>query len=381
MTKTKKFVLPGAIIVIATAAMFVLLSMKTDPPRRPPETPVKYVQTSVVELGLVEARIIAYGRTASVQPVRLTADVSGTLERGDIPFRDAERFRRGDVIIRIDDRQVRLDINTRISELMTALATVLPEIKSTFPEQYPIWQEYFDTIQFDATLPPLPETDDARLKMFLSRYNVFSLYFTIRDFEIQLEKHKIRAPFDGAIISTDVRIGSNAQIGTRLGEIIDLERMEVPLQVQVSDLPWIDSEQSVSLASTELDGSWSASISRVSSDIDERTQTVDVYVTLDGGGASRLLSGLFLEAETGGHTIDNAYTVPPKAVYEERYVYLIENGELVRRRVTIARREIERLIVSDGLDNGDTLVIEPMQGIAPGMRAQPKSTLLPSGDV
>ncbi|MBD3297807.1 MAG: hypothetical protein GF341_04060, partial [candidate division Zixibacteria bacterium] len=63
MTKTRKFVLPGVIIVIAAAAMFVLLGMKTDPPRRPPETPVKYVQTSVVELGPVDARIIAYGRT------------------------------------------------------------------------------------------------------------------------------------------------------------------------------------------------------------------------------------------------------------------------------------------------------------------------------
>ena len=160
MKRSTKILLPVLIIVTGFAAMLLLLSFRTEPPKRVPETPAKVVETAIVELQPVQIRITAYGRVTSAQPVKLYAEVSGTLEEGSVPFKPAQSFSKGDLLLKIDDRQARLNLNSLKSDLMTALANVLPEIKVDFPDDYQVWQDYFDSCRFDEMIAPLPETDN-----------------------------------------------------------------------------------------------------------------------------------------------------------------------------------------------------------------------------
>ena len=69
---------------------------------------------------------------------------------------------------------------------------------------------------------------------------------------------------------------------------------------------------------------------------------------------------------------------PPLSLYKptlEHYVYLIENGKLIRREVSIARHEKNSVIIDEGLSNGDTLVVELLQGVAPGMPAKSRQAI------
>ncbi len=375
MNKATKIILPVAVVAVAALIMFGLLSLRKDPPKRPPESRAKIVETVTVELHEVPSTITAYGRVTSSDPIVLYAEATGTLEPGDLPFKPAQTFRKGDLLVKIDDRQTRLNLNTTKSDLMTALARVLPEIKADFPDEYPVWQTYFDDLDFDSGLAPLPETVDSRVKMYLSRFNIYKLYFTILDFEISLDKHSIRAPFDGSIVSTALRTGSTANKGTRLAEIISLEDMEVAAQVAAEDLVWIDKGQAIRLTSTESGGSWTGRIVRVGSNIDSRTQTVDVHIAVAASESQPLLSGAFLQAHIPGKTIANAFPVPPRAVYEDRFVYVIVDGLLQRREVVVERREREAVIVSSGLSSGDILVSEIMQGVEPGMPATSQASV------
>ena len=143
-----------------------------------------------------------------------------------VPFRPAQSFSRGDLLLKADDRQVKLDISSRKSEFLTALAVALAEIKSDTPDEYKAWRDYFDAIEFDEKLAEMPATDDPRIKLLLSRLNVYKLYYDIRDLEITLEKHHFYAPFDGSIISADMREGTTARGGSHLGRIINLEELE-----------------------------------------------------------------------------------------------------------------------------------------------------------
>ena len=68
----------------------------------------------------------------------------------------------------------------------------------------------------------------------------------------------------------------------------------------------------------------------------------------------------------------NAFAVPRKAIYEDAFVYVISNGVFDYRRVDIARRESEYVIVTGGAKEGELLVTELLQGIAPGMAARAK---------
>lgn len=373
MKKSTTIVLPAAIILAGLLAMFILLNMREDTPRRPAEARPKIVETAAVALGPVETEIVAYGRAVTAQPIQLYAEVTGTVESGTIPFKPAQSFSEGDLLVKIDARQARLDLNSAKSRLMTALASVLPEIKVDFPDEYQVWQDYFNALAFDQPIEPLPEAANQKIRLFLSRFQVYQLYFSVRDLEIRLDKHYFHAPFDGSILSTALRVGSTARNGQLLGEIISLEEMEVAVPVKANDLRWIDRNRPVRFVSSEIDGEWTGRIVRIGSDINDRTQTVEVFIAVDAGLESPLLNGVFLEAHIPGREIAGAFTISPRAIYEDRYVYVIEDGQLDRREVEIVRRENDRVIIAGGLNNGEVVVSEIMQGVAPGMPAQSKN--------
>jgi len=367
-------IIPIVILAVGFIAMRVLTSFKTDPPRRKPEPRPKIVEAKEVSLKDISAQIIAYGRVTSSQPVILNSEVEGTLMKGNIPFRPAQSFTRGDLLIKIDDRQIRLDINTAKSDMLNALALVLPEIRVDFPEEYEVWQHYFNSCGFDKRLPNLPEAANQKIKLYLSRFEVYKIYFTVRDLEILLEKHFFYALFDGSIVSTDLRVGSNVRSGTRLGKIINLENLEAELPIPAEDIQWIDKSRPVVLTSTEIAGEWPGKIKRIGKSIDIQTQTVQVFISLDESRDSNLYDGVFVKALIPGLTIKNAVSLPRKALYEEKFIYLIKDGRLDYREVKIARKETNSIIVTGGIQDGESIVTEVLQGVAPGMLARAKSS-------
>jgi len=149
--------------------MQVLLNLRSATPQRKPQPRPKIVEADIVKLANVSSKIVAYGRLKTAQPVILYSEVSG-------------------------NRQIRLDLNSAKSDFLTALASVLPEFKVDFPEEYEVWQEYFNNCGFDKKIDPLPETENQKIKLYLSRFNVYKLYFQVRNLEIRLSKHFFMPP-------------------------------------------------------------------------------------------------------------------------------------------------------------------------------------------
>ena len=370
MRKKVFIVLPFFILLAGFIAMKVLVGLKEEVPEKEIKPHSKTVQAAVVRLKDIPAEITAYGRLTSSQPVIMFSEVNGTLMKGNVDFKPAQLFKKGDLLIRVDDRQMRLDINTSKSDLLNALASVLPEIKVDFPEEYEIWQKYFNECRFDKRISALPEAANQKIRMYLSRFNVYKLYFTIRNLEIRLDKPFFYAPFNGSIVSTDLRVGSNVRSGTRLGEIINLENMELKIPVPDVDLQWIDYAESVVLSSAETAGQWTGSIKRIGKAIDTKTQTVEVFIVFNESGEDNLYDGMFLKAVIPGKIIKRAVSIPRKVLYKEHFVYMIKDGRLDYREVKIARRENNSVIVNGGIQDGDVIVMEMMQGVASGMPAK-----------
>jgi len=374
MKKIAIILTPIVLLVLGFVTMRVLSSFKEEKPKRSVPIQPRIVETSVVELEEVSARLVTYGTLASRQPVNLIAEVSGTIMEGDIPFQPAQSFRKGDLLLMVDDRQVNLELNSTKSDLMTALSSLMPEIKVGSPEIYQRWQSYFDGIAFDRPLAELPTVTDQRIKSLLARYNIYKLYFSVRSLEIRAAKHRFIAPFNGSILSTQSRPGSVASPGTRLGEIINLDELEVEVKIPAQDVRWITIGSAALLIADNGASSWSGTMSRIGNAIDERSQSIPAYIRLSDDSEIKPIIGSFLEIQIAARVIPNAIEVPRKAVYEESYVYLIEDGMLTETPVGIGFDEGEFYVITDGLSNGDTLVTQLLQGVSSGMPAIPAST-------
>jgi len=367
--KAKQIIIPASILIAGFLLMVIFLNLKSEPPKRERIIRPKTVQAKIVELENINSEITAFGRLASSQPVILYSEVAGILEKGNISFQSASSFKKGDLLIKVDDRQVQLDLNSTKSDFLNALATVLPEIKVDFPDEFEKFQNYFNSCDFESKLKPLPKTNNQKIKFFLTRFNVYKLYYSVKNLEIRLEKHYFYAPFKGSIVSADLHTGSSVRSGSKIGEIINLENLEVEIPVATQDIQWIKHNKHVILTSSEIEGQWLGKIKRIGKSIDEKTQTVQVFVSVENKNRDYLINGVFLKASIPGNIIEKALSVPSRAIYNENYVYLVKNKKLEFRKVDVVRRQSENVIVTGNLQNGDTLVTDLLQGVASGMPA------------
>ena len=361
---------PVIIVVLAYLIMKVLTSFKEEQPKRTAVVKPRLVETQIVDLGDVQASLKTFGTLASSQPVSLISEVSGTLKPGTIKFQPAQSFKKGDLLLKVDDRQIKLQLNSTKSDLLTALATLMPEIKVSNPEIFQTWQSYFDSISFEKSIGPLPGANDQRLKALLARYNIYKLYFTVQDLEIRAAKHYFYAPFNGSIVSAQLRVGSTAAPGTRLAEIINLDELEVEIQVPAADIGWIRTNSKVDLTTPDGSVKWLGHIDRIGNVIDTRSQSIFAYIKLDDTADVTPTAGIFLQADIVAETIPNAIKVARKAVYEESYVFLVQDSKFVHRDINIAFEEGDFYILNGGLAPGDTLVSELLQGVSAGMPAK-----------
>ncbi len=373
--KFKAVLIPVAIIIASIIIMIALFSLRSDPPKAPAVPQTKIVDIEVAHLQDIESEIVGLGRLTSALPLVLFSEVSGTVMEGTVPFQPAQSFRKGDLVLKIDDRQIQLDIKSAKSEFLNALSSVLPEIKIDFPKDFEVWQSYFDQCDVYSPLPPLPETENQKIKLYLSRFNVYKLYFSVRNLEIRLEKHYFYAPFSGSIISADLRVGSIARNGSRLGKVINLDNLEVEIPIPAEDIVWIDKTKPVILISEEMGKQWQGTIARIGNSIDPKTQSVSLFVRLNISNRGEIFEGIFLKARISGKIVKNAILIPRKILYQENYIYFIKNGRLDYRPVEISRLQTDSVIVSEGISQGDTIVTEVLQGVASGMLARPKSIL------
>jgi hypothetical protein len=144
----------------------------------------------------------------------------------------------------------------------------------------------------------------------------------------------------------------------------------VEIQVAVEELQWIDRSKPVEFTSSEFSGNWGGWIKRIGSSVDDRTQTVSVFMSINSNSKLPLIDGKFLEAKISGKIVEDAYPIPRRAVYGENIVYKVKDGLFENAAITIAKNEPKFIIANGGLSDGDTLVVDVLQGISPGMAAE-----------
>ncbi len=184
--------------------------------------------------------------------------------------------------------------------------------------------------------------------------------------ERDLERTIIRAPYDGQVLEQLVDVGQFVTQGTPLGKIFAVDYVEIRLplperEMQFLNLPERFRDGQVSTASAPVtlkslvDGkpaSWTGSIVRVESAIDESTRQItavaqvnDPYARQEDGKPT-LKIGQFLEAEIEGEKLADVFIIPRRAVRAGNEIILI-TGE----------NKLRRLTVDPLISNGDQIVI------------------------
>jgi hypothetical protein len=80
-----------------------------------------------------------------------------------------------------------------------------------------------------------------------------------------------------------------------------------------------------------------------------------------------LLIGEFIRAEIQGHELEGVYSIPRKALHENDFVWIAQNEQLEIRKVEVLWRDADRILIREGLVDGEQLIVSdmttPIQGV------------------
>lgn len=366
-----------ALIVLAVFAGVAWLILKNPPEgQRGGPPPARAMSVEVFELArsAYQVQLASFGTVAPSTQTVLIAQVGGQILEVSDNFADGGFFSKGDVLLVLDPRD--FEVNVAINEASVADAQQSIEEEQARAEQAARdWKRLGNTGEPSALVLRAPQLAAAEARLASARA-------TLDGARLALERATVRAPYDGRVLQQRVDLGQVVNAGTQLADIYATDFVEVRLPLRNADLKFFDLPEGSSdleyLPDVEIISelgepeTWLGKIVRTEGAIDATARQLHVIAQIDEpfsatAGKRPLKIGEYVTARLAGRQLADARVVPVEAIYQNSFVYVVEEGVLARRNVTIDwQNEIETL-VSNGVEFGDQIVTTPMGQVTSGL--------------
>ncbi|GAB1372219.1 efflux RND transporter periplasmic adaptor subunit [Candidatus Kapaibacterium sp.] len=364
----RKLIISLAGFVIIIALSFVMFKMMTAKKAKEPSLvkmdAVKYVKVIAASYSDNKFRITPSGRLNSKNSAEIFSEVQGTLDLNTNRFKVGNSFRKGEILMSLDNEEFRFQLNAQKSEFLNLMAVALPDIKLEFPGAYNKWVKFTENIDINKPLPELPGYEQGKEKFFLAARKVLSQYYAIKNLEVRLSKYIIRAPFDGVVTMSMIEPGTLVRVGQKLGEIAGTGVFELEISLSPADADLISPGAQIKVLGDNKE--YNGSLIRKSSTLDPATQTVKIYIQVSG---SELSDGMYMLAEISGKNIPASFVLPRKALVNNSFVYVDNNGKLERRDIKVLALSENEAYIS-GPQIGEKVIIDALVNPVLGMKVQ-----------
>jgi len=391
--KYKKILVP-VIIIIATIALMMLIfnNPPTSQRAKPSKAPQMTVATTTLAPQSYQVIIQSFGtvkpRTQSV----LFAQVSGQINHVSKQFRAGGFFEQGDILMQLDDRDHRAEVKIAQASLMSAKQNLQEEV-ARVKQAKADWKRLGNGNAPNALVLRQPQLESAKAQ-------VLSAEAQLDKVKLSLERTKIIAPYAGRILKKNVDIGQVISSNTQLADIFAVDYVEIRLPIKNKDLPLMklpeeyrnahelfeasinNSDQTTKnnplisnvIISSDLMGAqvWQGKIVRTESAIDEMSQQLYVVAQIirpyDGvyNQGAQIKMGQYVTAQITGREVENALIIPSSAIYQGSYVYIVQDGLLMRKEIQIGWQNGTESIITHGLTTGDKLVLTSLGQVSSG---------------
>lgn len=302
------------------------------------------------------------GRVIPKNTTQLFAEVPGKLRPGGILFKPGVSFAKGDILLKIESEEFRLGLEAQRSAFLNALTSIMPDMKSDFPESYPDWLSYVEQYKSGDTLAPLPEPQSNKEKYYITTYQIYNQYFTIKAQEERLSKYTITAPYAGTITQANIDVGSMISPGQPLGTIIHRYSYELEAGVNLETESQIKIGDRITFTSNDIPGTWVGTVVRKNKVIDPTTQNIPVYLQLKG---KDIRAGMYLEGSYDFGKYTDVAILPSKAIKRDNSVLLLKDNTIEGRQIQPLEFQTESVVIQ-GLQEGDVIILNdfdyPVEG-------------------
>jgi membrane fusion protein (multidrug efflux system) len=237
----------------------------------------------------------------------------------------------------------------------------------------------------DQARSELARNRDLHERGLISASSFDKLQYTLEALEATYELSRleygyatIRAPIAGFVASREVKPGQHLSVDDVAFRITDTRELVAYLQIPQAELQKFSAGDTatVEVASTP-NAEYSATIARISPTIDTRNGTFRATAVIDNA-AGALAPGMFGRFTIAYEKHAEALVVPAEALIDEddeSAVYVVNDGEVVRRIVETGVETDGKVEILSGLDENDVVVVVGHANLRDGSRVLASDTL------
>ena len=347
MTRLKYF---SYLLIFSCFLLNACKSGKSSPPRlQSGMSGAKIpVDAMVIQPQLLDNRIFTTGTLLANEEVKLQPEIAGRVT--DVLFPEGGKVKKGDVLIRINDRELKAQLEGK--EVEEKQASDLESRARHLFESKGISQEEYDKAA-------------NTLKMIQAQKEVM---------QAQLAKTEIIAPFDGVIGLRYVSEGSFVSTTTLVATMQEIDPMKVEFSVPEKYGKQIKKDTEITVVVGDSPEKYKGVVYAVESKIDLETRTIKARAKIPNPKGD-LIPGSFAKVDISLEQLPNAIVIPSGSIVPEMTgdkVFVCVNGKVQSVPVKTGIRTENSVQIVQGLNPQDTLITTGLLQLSDGKTVEIK---------
>lgn len=297
-----------------------------------------------VEERVLEEKIFLVGSLEAIEEVELVSEIDARVT--EILFEEGETVAAGDSLIHLDDRKLKASVAEMQARYDLARANV--ERSRTLLERNTISRQEFDQA--------LAEFDSARATLDLARE--------------QLEDATIQAPFMGVMTERLISDGQYMTRGQPLASLVKTDPIEVEFNIPERYIGQLRLDQRIEITVEAWPNDrFAGEVSFIAPRVDRNSRTILLKARIPNQ-EGRLKPGMFGSLELIFRVREAALIIPESAISftgdQASVVVMNTDGQAEFRQVVVGTRLAGDAEITDGLNEGERVVVEGFQKMRPG---------------
>jgi RND family efflux transporter MFP subunit len=384
-TKFLKIIIPVIILLVGIVIMKVLTSGRSEPKKEIKKIPGVLARVIKAERGNTEIILKGTATVEAAQKISIIPQVSGLVPNAAPDLVVGGFFKKDAILFEIEDTDYRLALERAMSSRAKAeyeLATIESQASIARSEWERINKDNDDAPNPLVLYEPQLRSAKAALASALAQ---------VEQARLDIERTKIKAPFSARVRTENIESGQYVKSGNSVITLAGTDTAEIAVPMPIKDLRWLKiprrgKRQNGASASVQLkvggeSYKWHGRVMRSTGEVDPKSRMMELIVEIkdpyglkDKINSTRpaLAAGTFVDVDIKGRMLEDVFVIPRTALRDNSTVWVMDKENKLRiKTVAPLRMEKEKVIIAEGIDNGDMIVLTNISGAADGMKLRP----------
>lgn len=290
------------------------------------------------------------GTIEANEQVEIRSEISGLIK--SINFKEGSTVNKGSLLLKIDDSELQAQYAQALTKQKLANETADRAEKLLKSEA--ISQEEYDN-------------SAAELK---------SLQAQTQLIRAQLSKTEVRAPFSGRIGLRSISNGAYVTPTQTIANLVSTNPVKVSFSVPEKYSQMVKDGSKISFTVSGTSRLFEATVYAKEPAVDINTRTL-VIKAIAKNDDNFLIPGTFANINITLKSIKDAILIPSVAVtpvLNGKQIYVVENGKAKPTKIISDVRTADRILVTEGLQKGDTIITSGIMAVKPGALVEVRLT-------